>query len=66
MLLTIPTAILVTIILVIVFLGLLAMFAYVIYTKKQKEDIKNQPEEIKKKSDAPEMPSEGQEDKPIM
>ena len=65
MLLPVPTEILLAIFIlaIIVLVALLILFG--IYRVKQETEVRNEPEDIKRKADAPELPSEGQEDKPI-
>ncbi len=65
MLLAFPTDILIAIIVIIVFIALGFVFFLGMFNAKQSEDVRNEPEEVKEKSDAPEIPSEGQKEKPI-
>jgi flagellar basal body-associated protein FliL len=65
MLLTVPAEILIAIFIVVVVVGIVLVFFFGLFQAKQRDEIRSQPEEIRKKSDAPELPSEGQEDVPI-
>lgn len=65
MLLSVPTAILIVIFSIIIIAVIMFFISVGIINSKQTNDVKNEPEEIKKKADAPELPSEGQEDMKI-
>lgn len=65
MLLTFPADILVAIF-VVVALGVIAFLVFLgIFNAKQSQDVRNEPEDIKKKADNPDLPAKGQEDKKI-
>ncbi|HET8991777.1 MAG TPA: hypothetical protein VFN31_01950 [Candidatus Saccharimonadales bacterium] len=65
MLLTFPTDILIAIF-TIILIGVVCFVVFLsIFNAKQSQDVRNEPDRIRKKADAPEMPSEGQADKPI-